>query len=114
MPAADTRAAAGTASWLTIPASTLMHSLVCPRASDRKSVGIFFRGIYLRGEPPPSGWRKHQSRMRVLRGENHPNNIAQKAHTQGVLLRRAEGQSVSKLLDQAEPQGNSLRVSGSI
>ena len=32
----------------------------------------------------------------------------------GVLLRHAEGQSVSKLLDQAEPQGNSLRVSGSI
>ena len=31
------------ASWLTIPASTLMHSSVCPRASDRKSDGIFFR-----------------------------------------------------------------------
>ena len=36
MPAADTRAAGGTASWLTIPASTLMHSSVCPRASERK------------------------------------------------------------------------------
>jgi hypothetical protein len=32
----------------------------------------------------------------------------------GALLRHADGQSVSKLLDQAEPQGNSLRVSGSI
>src|SRR5262245_61187533 len=29
MPAADTRAAGGTASWLTIPASTLMQSSVC-------------------------------------------------------------------------------------
>jgi hypothetical protein len=32
MPAADTRAADGLASWLTIPASTLMHRAVCPRA----------------------------------------------------------------------------------
>jgi hypothetical protein len=54
IPAADTRAAAGTASWLSIPASTLMQSSVCPRASDRKSAEIFFRGIYLRGEPTPS------------------------------------------------------------
>jgi hypothetical protein len=52
-----TRAAAGTASWLTIPASTLMHSAVCPRASDFKSGGIFFRGKYLRGESTPSCWR---------------------------------------------------------
>ena len=53
MPAADTRAAGGTASWLTIPASTLMHSSVCPRASERKSAGIFFRGKCLRGGPTP-------------------------------------------------------------
>src|SRR3954467_2316770 len=31
-PAADPRAADGLASWLTIPASTLMHRAVCPRA----------------------------------------------------------------------------------
>ena len=47
-----TRAAGGTASWLTIPASTLMHSSVCPRASERKLAGIFFRGNGLRGGPP--------------------------------------------------------------
>ena len=40
-----TRNGAGdTASWPTTPASTLMHSAVCPRASERKSGGIFFRG----------------------------------------------------------------------
>ena len=52
IPAADTRAAGGMASWLTRPASTLMHSAVCPRASDRKSAGIFFRGNGLRGGSP--------------------------------------------------------------
>ena len=54
MPAADTRAAGGTASWLTIPASTLMHSSVCLRASERKSAGIFFQA-YGVGLPPPVG-----------------------------------------------------------
>ena len=44
MPAADTRAAGDTASWPTTPASTLTHGAVCPRASERKSRGIFFRG----------------------------------------------------------------------
>ena len=53
IPAAATRAAAGTASWLTIPANTLTHSAVCPRASDRRSVGIFFRGNGVRGESTP-------------------------------------------------------------
>ena len=80
MPAADTRAAGGTASWLTIPASTLMHSSVCPRASDRKSAGIFFRGKGLRGRPPPSCWRSHQTRIRVGVGHYHANNLTQKAH----------------------------------
>jgi len=42
MPAADTCAAGGTASWLTIPASTLMHSSVCPRASERAPVRVAF------------------------------------------------------------------------
>jgi len=81
MPAADTRAAAGTASWLTIPASTLMHSSVCPRASDRKSGGIFFRGKCLRGGPTPSCWRRHQTRIRDLRADIHANNVAQRART---------------------------------
>ena len=31
-----------------------------PRASDRKSVGIFFRGKGLRGGPTPSCWRRHR------------------------------------------------------
>jgi hypothetical protein len=30
--------------WPTTPASTLMHGAVCPRASERKSGGILFRG----------------------------------------------------------------------
>src|SRR6476660_184907 len=38
MPAADTRAAGGTA----MPASTLMHSSVGLRASERKAADIFF------------------------------------------------------------------------
>jgi len=41
------------ASWLTMPASTLIHSVVCPRASDRKSGETFFRGKYLRGGSTP-------------------------------------------------------------
>ena len=79
MPAADTRAAGGTVSWLTMPASTLMHSSACPRASDRKSAAIFFRGNGLRGGPTPSRWRRHRARIRIQRGDNHANNIAQKA-----------------------------------
>jgi hypothetical protein len=47
------RALGGASSALAMPASTLMHSSVCPRASDRKSAGIFFRGKYLRGGPIP-------------------------------------------------------------
>jgi hypothetical protein len=64
MPAAATRAAGGTVSWLTIPANTLTHSAVWPRASDRRSVGIFFRGNGVRGEPPPpvGGVRRCASR----------------------------------------------------
>jgi hypothetical protein len=54
MPAAATRAAGGTASWLTIPASVLMHSSVCPRASDRRSADNLFLGNCLRGGPTPS------------------------------------------------------------
>ena len=76
MPAAETRAAGGTASWLTMPASTLMQSSVCPRASDRKSAGIVFRGNGLRGEPTPLLLAQAS---RVRRGDNHANNIAQKA-----------------------------------
>ena len=49
----EANAGGGPASWLTIPASTLMHSSVCPRANDRKSAGIFFRGKGLRGGPTP-------------------------------------------------------------
>jgi hypothetical protein len=44
--------AGDTASWLTIPASALMHSSVCLRASEPKLGGIFFRGDGLRGRPP--------------------------------------------------------------
>ena len=56
MPAADTRAAGETASWLTMPARTLMHNSVCPRASDRNSAGNFFRAkVYGVGLPPPVG-----------------------------------------------------------
>ena len=78
MPAADTRAAGGMASWLTMPASTLMHSSVCPRASDRKSADIFFRGKDLRGGSTPSLLAQARARTRVRRGDNHVNNIAQK------------------------------------
>ena len=78
MPAADTRAAAGTASWLTIPASTLMHSSVCPRASDRKSAGNLFRGKWLTGWAYPLLLAQAS---RVRRGDNHANNLTQKART---------------------------------
>jgi hypothetical protein len=50
------RHAGGEASWLMIPASTLMHSSVCPRASDRISGAIFFRGKCL--------WLRHRARKR--------------------------------------------------
>ena len=36
-----------------------MQSSVCPRASERISAGIVFRGKYLRGEPTPSRLRWH-------------------------------------------------------
>jgi len=74
MPAAETRAAGGTASWLTMPASTLMQSSVCPRASERKSAGIVFRGNCLRGGSTPLLFAQAS---RVRRGDNHANNIAQ-------------------------------------
>ena len=56
MPAADTRAAGGTASWLTIPASTLMHSSVCP-APATANRQVFSFGARLTGwaYPPPVG-----------------------------------------------------------
>jgi hypothetical protein len=44
--AAATRAAAGLASWLMIPARTLTQRSVCPRASERRSAAILFRGMY--------------------------------------------------------------------
>jgi hypothetical protein len=50
-----------TASWLTMPASALMHSSMCPRASDRKSGGIFFRANAYRVRIPPSCWRWHRA-----------------------------------------------------
>ena len=58
MPAAATRAAGGTVSWLTIPANTLTHSAVWPRASDRRSVGIFFRGNEQRNHASDGNSRK--------------------------------------------------------
>ena len=51
-----------------------MHSSVCPRASDRKSDGIFFRGKGLRGGVYPL-----LLELASQRGDNHANNIAQKA-----------------------------------
>jgi hypothetical protein len=82
MPAVDTRAAGGMASRLTMPASTLMHSSVCPRASERKSAAIFFRGNVLWGGPTPSCGRGHRARSLVWRGDNHAKNLTQKdVHT---------------------------------
>ena len=79
MPAADTHAADSAGSRLTIPASTLMHSSVCPRASERKSGGIFFRGNYLRGGPTPL--LLAQPAPAPGMADNHPNNLTQKART---------------------------------
>ena len=56
-----------------------MHSSVCPRASDRKSAGIVFRGKYLRGRSTPLLLAQASSARR--RGGNYAKNIAQKART---------------------------------
>jgi hypothetical protein len=54
---------------------------VCPRASDRKSAGIVFRGNDFRVSlPPPVG---AGIEPRILRGDNHANSITQKARTLG-------------------------------
>jgi hypothetical protein len=39
-----------------MPASTLTPISVWQRASERRSAGIFFRGICLWGGPTPSCW----------------------------------------------------------
>jgi hypothetical protein len=93
MPAADTRAAGGTASWLTRPASTLTHSSVCPRASDRKSAGSFFLGKYLRGGSTPSFSSLPRPRRVRLRysadGSNHsdlPTNQIRRLDRQALVM----------------------------
>ena len=78
MPAADTRAAGGTASWLTIPASTSTHSSVCPRASDKLG-GIFFGAKV-------TGWAYRAPVGATIAlasgaGDNHANNLTQNART---------------------------------
>jgi len=50
---------------------------VCPRASERKLAGIFFRGYGLRGGPPPPVG----ARIAPASGDNHGNNITQPART---------------------------------
>ncbi len=81
MPAADTRAAGGTASWLTIPASTLMHSSVCPApATANRQVFSFGANAYGVGLPPPVGADIKPASASGA-GDNHTNNLTQKART---------------------------------
>jgi hypothetical protein len=69
-----------------MPASDLMLSSVCPRASDRKSAGILFRGNCLRGGPTPSCSRRYRTRVR--RGVNGANCLTR---------RRLVGRTVGRL-----------------
>jgi hypothetical protein len=79
--AADTRAAAGAASWLKSPASTLMHSSVCPApASANRLEFSFGANTYGVGLPPPVGAGIEPASASGV-NYDHANNLTQNART---------------------------------